>query len=155
MREAGQADVSKLVGLMSAFYAESGYALDEEQARTGFEALLADERLGRIWLIEPGAGAEVAAGYIVISFVFAMEYGGIAAVVDDFYVRPEARGRGAGKAALTAARRACVELGVRAMRVEVGVNNLVAQAVYRGAGFEPLHDRGVMRAALAPPSHRE
>ena len=155
VREAGQADVSKLVGLMSAFYAESGYALDEEQARTGFEALLADERLGRIWLIEPGVGAEAAAGYIVISFVFAMEYGGIAAVVDDFYVRPEARGQGAGKAALTAARRACVELGVRAMRVEVGVNNLVAQAVYRGAGFEPLHDHGVMAAPLAPPSHRE
>ena len=155
VREAGQADVSMLVGLMGAFYAESGYALDEEKARTGFEALLGDERLGRIWLIEPGAGAEAAAGYIVISFVFAMEYGGVAAVVDDFYVRPEARGQGVGRAALAAARRACVDLGVRAMRVEVGVNNLVAQAVYRGAGFEPLHDRGVMAASLAPPSHLE
>ena len=155
VREAGQADVATLVGLMGAFYAESGFALDEERARAGFEALLGDERLGRIWLIEPGAGAEAAAGYIVISFVFAMEYGGVAAVVDDFYVRPEARGQGVGRAALAAARRACVDLGVRAMRVEVGVNNLVAQAVYRGAGFEPLHDHGIMAAPLAPPSHRE
>ena len=155
VREAGQADVPELVGLMGAFYAESGFVLDEEQARTGFEALLADDRLGRIWLIEPDAGADAAEGYIVISFVFAMEYGGVAAVVDDFYVRPEARGQGVGRAALAAARLACLDLGVRAMRVEVGVNNLVAQAVYRGAGFEPLHDRGVMRAALAPPSHRE
>ena len=153
VREAGQADVPELVGLMGAFYAESGYALDEESARTGFEALLADARLGRVWLIEPRA--EAVAGYIVISFVFAMEHGGVAAVVDDFYVRPEARGQGVGRAALAAARLACLDLGVRAMRVEVGVNNLVAQAVYRGAGFEPLHDRGVMQAALAPPSHRE
>ena len=56
VREAGRADVPELVGLMGSFYAESGYVLDEERARTGFEALLADERLGRIWLIEPGAG---------------------------------------------------------------------------------------------------
>ena len=153
MREAGQADVPELVGLMGAFYAESGYALDEERARTGFEALLADARLGRVWLIEPRA--EAVAGYIVISFVFAMEHGGVAAVVDDFYVRPEARGQGVGRAALAAARLACLDLGVRAMRVEVGVNNLVAQAVYRGAGFEPLHDRGVMQAPLAQPSHLE
>ena len=153
VREAGQADVPELVGLMGAFYAESGYALDEESARTGFEALLADARLGRVWLIEPRA--EAVAGYIVISFVFAMEHGGVAAVVDDFYVRPEARGQGVGRAALAAARLACLDLGVRAMRVEVGVNNLVAQAVYRGAGFEPLHDHGVMAAPLAPPSHRE
>ncbi len=155
MRKAGPGDVPQLVGLMDSFYAESGYVLDEERARTGFEALLADDRLGRVWLIEPGSGAEGAAGYIVISFVFAMEYGGVAAVVDDFYVRPEARGQGAGRAALAAARRACLDLGVRAMRVEVGVNNLVAQAVYRGAGFEPLHDHGVMAARLAPPTHRE
>ncbi len=154
VREADQTDVSKLVGLMGAFYAESGYVLDEERARTGFEALLADARLGRVWLIEPDAGADAAAGYIVISFVFAMEYGGVTAVVDDFYVRPEARGHGIGRAALAAARLACLDLGVRAMRVEVGVNNLVAQAVYRGAGFEPLHDHGIMAAPLAPPSHR-
>ena len=62
-----------------------------------------------------------AAGYIVVTFVFAMEYSGMAAVVDDFYVRPEARGQGLGKAALAEVRRACLELGARAVRVEVGV----------------------------------
>ena len=41
MREAGQADVPELAGLMRAFYAESGFALDEEQAAAGFRALLA------------------------------------------------------------------------------------------------------------------
>ena len=143
-------DVPELVGLMRGFYAESGFTLDEKHAAAGFEALLADERLGRVWLIDRVPDA---AGYIVVTFVFAMEYGGRAAVVDDFYVRPEARGQGLGKAALAEVRSACLELGARAMRVEVGVNNLVAQAVYRSAGFEPLHDHGVMAAPLAPPSH--
>jgi ribosomal protein S18 acetylase RimI-like enzyme len=148
---------------MRAFYAESGFALDEDQAAAGFRALLADARLGRVWLIEQDAVAAApdepaplpAAGYIVVTFVFAMEYGGMAAVVDDFYVRPEARGQGLGKAALAEVRSACRDLGARAVRVEVGVNNLVAQAVYRSAGFEPLHDHGVMVAPLAPPSHKE
>ena len=156
MREAGQADVPELAGLMRAFYAESGFALDEEQAAAGFRALLADARLGRVWLIERGAAPRDRArrrGYIVVTFVFAMEYGGMAAVVDDFYVRPEARGEGLGKAALAAARRACEDLGLRAMRVEVGVDNLVAQAVYRSAGFEALPDHGLMAAPLAPPAH--
>ncbi len=146
LRAAGRADVPELVRLMRAFSAESGFRLDEERAAAGFEALLADARLGRVWLVEPDAG------YIVVTFVFAMEYGGMAATVDDFYVRPEARGEGLGKAALAAARRACEELGVSALRVEVGVDNHVAQAVYRSAGFEPLPDHAVMAAPLAPPA---
>ena len=153
MREAGRADVQELVGLMRAFYAEAGFTLDEERAAAGFAALLADARLGHAWLIEP-AGATTpqapAAGYIVVTFVHAMEYGGMAAVVDDFYVRPEARGEGLGKTALAAARRACEELGMRAMRVEVGVDNTAAQAVYRSAGFEPLPGHRLMAATLAP-----
>jgi len=144
MREAGRADVPELVGLMRAFYAEAGFTLDEEMAAAGFAALLADARLGRVWLIDP------AAGYIVVTFVHAMEYGGMTAVVDDFYVRPEARGEGLGKAALAAARRASEELGMRAMRVEVAVDNLAAQAVYRSAGFEPLPGHGLMAVTLAP-----
>jgi GNAT superfamily N-acetyltransferase len=156
LREARQADVPELTGLMRAFYAESGFVLDEERARAGFEALLADARLGRVWLIgreasKAGAGAGV--GYIVVTFVFAMEYGGLAATVDDFFVRPEARGEGLGKAALAEVRRVCTGLGMRALRVEVGVDNLVARAAYRSAGFESLPDRGVMAAPLAPPTH--
>jgi ribosomal protein S18 acetylase RimI-like enzyme len=74
-------------------------------------------------------------------------------VVDDFYVRPEARGEGLGTAALAAVRRACEELGVRALRVEVDADNAVAQAVYRSAGFKLLHGHELMQVALAPPAH--
>jgi GNAT superfamily N-acetyltransferase len=152
LHEAGQTDVPELTGLMRMFYAESGFVLDEERAAAGFEALLADARLGRVWLIGPDAPA---AGYIVLTFAFAMEYGGMAATVDDFFIRPEARGEGLGKAALAEVRRVCSGLGMRALRVEVGVDNTAARAAYRSAGFESLPDRRVMAAPLAPPSHRE
>ena len=153
MREARRADGPTLVGLMRDFYAESGYELDDDRAGAAFAALLGEPRSGRVWLVEQGSGA--VAGYIVVTFVFAMEYGGRMAVVDDFYVRPEARGGGLGKAAIAAARRACEELGMRAMRVEVGAENGVARAVYRSAGFTELKDHRLMTLPLAPPSHRE
>ena len=57
-----------------------------------------------------------------------------------------------GKAILAAARRACEDLGVNALRVDVGVDNLVAQAAYRSAGFEALPDHALMQLVLAPPS---
>ncbi len=149
VREAGRGDLVTLVGLMRDFHAESGYTLVEAEAAAAFEALLARPGLGRIWLVERGGGA---AGYIVVTFVFAMEHGGLAAVVDDFYVRPEARGEGLGSALLAAARRACEDLGARALRVEVGVDNDTAQVVYRRAGFQALPDRALMQVTLEPPS---
>ena len=153
MREARRADGPTLVGLMRDFYAESGYELDDDRAGAAFAALLGEPRSGRVWLVEQGSGA--VAGYIVVTFVFAMEYGGRMAVVDDFYVRPEARGGGLGKAAIAVARRACEELGMRAMRVEAGAQNAVARAVYRSAGFTELKDHRLMTLPLALPSHRE
>jgi hypothetical protein len=39
------------------------------------------------------------------------------------------------------------------MRVEVGVDNLAAQAVYRSAGFEALPGHGLMAVSLTPPVH--
>jgi len=149
MRPAKTGDLEALLGLMADFYAEAGYSLDRPHAEEAFAALLADPRLGRIWLIEHGAKA---VGHVVVTFVFAMEYGGLTAVVDDFYVRPEARGAGLGSAALAEARRACAELGMRAMKVEVGRDNAIAQAVYRRAGFEAL-DHQLMALPLAAPTH--
>ena len=114
MRPAQADDVQTLLDLMADFYAESGYVLDRSRAAEAFTALLADPRLGRVWIVEQGAAR---AGYIVVAFVFAMEYGGVTAVVDDFYVRPEARCAGLGTDALAEVCRACAELGLRAIRV--------------------------------------
>jgi GNAT superfamily N-acetyltransferase len=149
MRPAKTDDLQTLLDLMADFYAEAGYSLDRPHAEEAFAALLADPRLGRVWLIEHGAAA---VGHVVVTFAFAMEYGGLTAVVDDFYVRPDARGAGLGTAALAEARRACAELGMRAMRVEVGRDNAIAQAVYRHVGFE-ARDHQLMALPLAAPAH--
>jgi GNAT superfamily N-acetyltransferase len=147
VREAGQSDVPTLAGLMRDFYAESGHVLHMRRAEAAFRELATRPELGRVWLAERDGET---AGYVAVTFVFAMEHGGPVAVVDDFYVRPEARGEGLGTRTLAAVRRACEDLGMRAMRVEVGVDDLVAQAVYRSAGFEALPDHALMQVSLAP-----
>lgn len=149
LREARREDVPVLVQMMAGFYAESGYVLRRSRATEAFAALLEGPHLGRIWLVAHGPGV---AGYVVVTFSFAMEYGGVIGIVDDFYVRPERRGEGLGTAALAAVRRACAGLGLRALRVEVGGDNAVAQAVYRSAGFEPV-DHRLLAVALAEPAH--
>lgn len=135
---------------MADFYAESGYVLDRSRAEASFTTLLGDQRLGRVWLIERD---QTVVGYVVVTFVFAMEHGGLAAWVDDLYVEPSARSAGLGTAALAAVRQSCAELGVRALAVEVGRDNVAAQAVYRSAGLVRI-DRELMMAGLADPVHQ-
>jgi len=149
MRPAEIDDLQELLDLMADFYAEAGHVLDRPRAEEGFTALLADPRLGRVWLIEQGSDV---VGHVVVTFVLAMEHGGVTAIVDDFYVRPASRGAGLGAAALAEVRRVCAELGMRAMRVEVGRDNAVAQAVYRRVGFAAV-DHLLMTLPLADPTH--
>ena len=150
MREAVVEDVRALVELMAEFYTESDYVLDRVRADAAFTVLLSDPGLGRVWLIEQAA----AVGYVVVTFVYGMEYGGLMAFVDDFFVRPAFRNSGLGTAALAAARDACAMLGVRAMAVEVAGDNASALAVYRRTGFE-MTDRKLMVLALAAPTHEQ
>src|SRR5215471_6944784 len=100
IRPAEAADVPVLVALMQSFYAEADYPLAAGPAARTFEALLADERLGGVWLAE-NDGDPV--GHLVLTVSFSMEYGGLRGFVDDLYVRPSARGQGAGAGLLAAA----------------------------------------------------
>ncbi len=151
MRPAITEDTQTLVDLMAEFYKESGFVLDRPHAAAAFSALLGDPRLGRVWLIERD---DAIAGYVVLAFVFAMEYGGLTAAVDDFFVRPDFRGAGLGAAALAEVRDRCAELGVRALSVEVGNDNAIARSAYRRTGFV-MTDRRLMKLGLAAPTHEE
>jgi GNAT superfamily N-acetyltransferase len=124
MRKAALEDVPRLVALMEEFYAEAAYPLNRKRAAEAFAALLADERLGRVWFIQ-SESRDV--GHVVITFCFSMEYGGMIAFVDDLFIqRPFRRGR-LGTAALKEARDFCAARGVRALFVETGKDNVAAQ----------------------------
>ena len=150
MRRATSDDIPLLVDLMAEFYGEAGYRLDRDRARAGFTALLADERLGRVWIIQ---AEQQAVGHLVLVLRFAMEYGGMIGCLDDLYVKPVWRGLGLATGALTEIRMFCQDAGIRALTVEVGPDNGPAQTVYRRVGFVETVGRQLLALALAPPTH--
>src|SRR5215472_290472 len=87
---AGAGDAETLLQLARAFHAEDGHPLDAagEQA---IREIVAGEPLARAWLLRRGGKA---AGYVVITIGYSVEYGGRDGFIDDFYLVPEARGEG-------------------------------------------------------------
>jgi GNAT superfamily N-acetyltransferase len=149
MRKASLADVQPLVTLMTEFYSESSYALNRRRATEAFTSLLADERLGHVWLIQVDSKD---VGYVVVTLCHSMTYGGLSAVVDDFFVQRAFRGVGLGRAAMAEVRSFCATRGIRAIHVETGRNNASALAVYRRAGFSET-DHVHLTLGLADPTH--
>ena len=145
MRPAALEDVPRLVALMTEFYAEAATPLDAIRAADAFAALLADDRLGRVWLIQAGKND---VGYLVITFSYSMEFGGRNAFLDDLFIQAPFRGAGLGTAALNEVRALCVEHSVRALHLETGRDNAAAQALYRRAGFK-VTDRQLLTLVLA------
>ena len=150
MRRAFPGDIGTLVALMAQFYAESDYGLDRDLAEKAFAAILSDERLGYVWLIDEETKV---VGYIVLTLGLGMEYGGLMACIDDLFVVPHGRNKGLATAALVQVRDFGKSIDVRAITVEVSHNNGSAQTVYRRLGLAKASDRQLLALALSSPAH--
>ena len=150
MRLANLDDISLLVDLMAEFYAEAAYQLDHGRARAAFASILADERLGSVWIIQADRQD---VGHLVLTLRYAMEYGGLIACLDDLYVKAGWRNRGLATNALVEIRDFCEKGGIRALTVEVDPSNGAAQTVYRRVGFTETIGRQLLALSLAPPTH--
>jgi ribosomal protein S18 acetylase RimI-like enzyme len=134
-----------LLDLMREFYADEGLAYDRAVVRDALEPLLAGSPFGRIWALHHQA--EVI-GYVVLTLGYSLEYGGADAFVDELYVCPAFRRRGAGRQALEHVAAAARVLGARMLHLEVNRTNTGAQALYRQAGFQD-HGRCLLTRPLA------
>lgn len=130
-------DAELLIELMREFYAVEHLEFDEVTARAALEQILRDRRFGVIQVIRVDGAA---AGYLVLTFGFSLEFGGRDAFLDELYLRENFRGQGVGKASLELAAALCREEKIRALHLEVDRVNTRAQGVYRQAGFRD-HDR--------------
>ncbi len=149
MRRASLNDVPQLVSMMAEFYSDSPYTLNPRRAADAFTALLADERLGQVWFIQSNSKD---VGYVVVTLCHSMTFGGLTAIVDDFFVQPPYRSAGLGKTAMQEVRKYCAGHGIRAIHVETGRDNAPALAVYQHAGFVGT-DHVHLTLGLADPTH--
>jgi len=148
-RLATESDAATLLPFMRDYYAFDGHAFDPQKARVALVGLLRDANLGRVWLIldpekhretsretDHKAEQEKSVGYIVLCFGYSLEWLGRDAFVDEFYLRPEYRGRSWGRKTMAFLEDAARSLNVTALHLEVMHQNAVALALYRKLGFE-------------------
>ncbi len=137
-REASSADVDLIVPLVADFCRHFDYRFSESRTRAALLALLADPKLGRLFVVEQ-AGAVI--GYLVLAFSFSLEYGGRTAFIDEFFIGPAGRGRGLGRQALDFAAEVCRAQEINAILLEAEESNPRAAALYEKAGYEYLGRR--------------
>lgn len=125
-------DISTLLELMREFYPEQQMRLDEKAATAAAKQLTNDPALGQIYLIYRGAEL---AGYFALTFCFSLEFHGRFALLDELYIRDSFRRQKLGKAAIIFAESVCRNEGIKALRLEVGQENIAARAFYRTGGF--------------------
>jgi ribosomal protein S18 acetylase RimI-like enzyme len=124
--------LEKLMALVTAFHEEAGITQTDEARRAGLIPLLEGIPHGVVYLMGP---ARAPIGYIVITFGWSLEFGGLDGFVDELYVRPGVRKRGVASETLLSLPRALAGAGLKALHLEVARDNEVAQRLYARAGF--------------------
>ena len=119
--------------MMREFYAQQEMHFDESAASQAVNRALQNPDLAQIYLIFRGAEL---AGYFALTFCFSLEFHGRFALFDELYLREPFRRQKLGKAVVTFAEQLCKKAGIKAMRLEVGRENLPAQSLYCAAGFK-------------------
>lgn len=131
---AGPDDLDRLCALVAGFHAESGLERSDDQRRAALESLLNGIPHGAVYLIGP---ARAPMGYVMVSFGWSLEFGGLDGMVDEIYLRRAVRGRGIATEVLTALPRALAGAGLKALHLEVHRDNDAAMRLYARAGFAP------------------
>lgn len=151
LEPAREEDLALLMPLVRQFYALFSYPFDEARKSAALVRLIRDRSLGRIMLVRQGG---TALGYVLVAFSFSLEFDGPIAFVDELYLAPAARGKGAGSQVLALVERLCAGLGIRAVRLETEAYNNGATALYARLGYHD-HGRHLMSKRLdgaAPPA---
>lgn len=129
---AGPEHFERLDALVAAFHAEEGITLGPEARAAGLKPLLDGIPHGAAYLIGP---PRAPIGYVIVTFGWSVEFGGMDGFVDEIFVRPSVRGRGVASEVLLALPRALSAAGVKALHLEVAADNLTAQRLYARCGF--------------------
>ena len=145
LQPAGPNDVPLLTDMMGEFYAEDGFPFDPGRAREAFAGLIGMPAYGSVLLILRDGKP---AGYIVLTYSYAMEFYGRDGFIDDFYIRKDFRCQGLGKQVLAAVEGRVRQEGIQVLFLEAH-DTLKPHLLdfYAAAGFEKRPCR-LMRKVL-------
>lgn len=127
-------DLDRLSPLVAAFHDEANISQTEATRHAALLPILEGSPHGVVYLIGPGRAP---IGYIVISFGWSVEFGGLDGYVDEFYIRPGVRGRGIGTEVMISLPKALAGAGLKALHLEVRRDNEKARKLYEKLRFLP------------------
>jgi len=107
--------------------------LSEIQREKSVRKLLSDNSLGGIWLVY--ADTELV-GYIALCTGFSIEFAGLDAFVDEFYIDAKFRNQGIGAKVLELIKVQAGSMNIRAIHLEVARENITAKSLYSKADFK-------------------
>ncbi|MBA4153012.1 MAG: N-acetyltransferase [Flavobacterium sp.] len=126
---------------MEEFYRIDNYPFDSKISEELFNQFLADENLGKAWLI---LHKNEIVGYVILTYVFSFEYQGKIAFLDELYIRENARGKGIGKETIAFIQQEAPKLSLKIIYLEVESHNDAAQKLYIAKDFA-IHKRKIMK----------
>ncbi|PSL20730.1 GNAT family N-acetyltransferase [Shimia abyssi] len=130
---AGPDDLAPLLKLVTAFHAEMQIEQADETRQNAIYPLLDGSPYGVCYLAGP---RRAPIGYVVVTFGWSVEFGGLDAFIDEIFIRPGVRRRGVGGDVLSALPKALASAGIRAFHLEVDKQDTDTQRLYARAGFE-------------------
>ena len=91
-------DLERLMPLVAAFHAEEALQSTEDSRHAALTPLLDGSPHGAVYLIGP---QRAPIGYIVVTFGWSVEFGGLDGFIDEIFIRSGVRGRGVGSEVIT------------------------------------------------------
>lgn len=131
---AGPGDLERLMGFVAAFHDEMGIKQDAAARQDALAPLLGGSPYGAAYLIGP---ARSPIGYVIVTFSWSVEFGGMDGFVDEIWLRPAVRRRGIATEVLSELPKALAGAGLKALHLEVDREDESAQRIYLRAGFRP------------------
>ena len=133
IRHAQPADAEAIVPLIASYWRDDGIeGFDEARIRKQAREFLAQPAFGQAWLAEVEG---LIAGYLICTFVYSFEHGGLMAEIDELFVREDLRGQGIGRALVAQASGELPARGCHLLQMQVADGNLEAQRFYRRLDF--------------------
>jgi len=130
---AGPEDAARILPLMAKFHAHQGIEMTDEARVQALDPLLQGSPLGIAYLIGP---QKAPIGYVIVSFGWSIEMGGMDGFLDEIYIRESVRSRGIGSEVLIALPNALADVGLKALHIEAAASDARIQELYGRLGFK-------------------
>jgi len=138
-------DLERLMPLVAAFHAEETLQSTEDTRRAALAPLLDGSPHGAVYLIGP---QRAPIGYIVVTFGWSVEFGGMDGFIDEIFIRSGVRGRGVGSEVITSLVAMLKSVGMKALHLEVDPENARALRLYGRCHFKPRSGYQMMSRVL-------